>query len=117
NPLLKEGDVVFIDKTDEYYGIVGQIKFPANYEAVEGETLKDLIELAGGVLSKARKDSIELIRFAEDGKSQFSMYFHIEEIEADPIPLQNKDLVIVREKPEYLLPQFVRIEGKIKYPG
>lgn len=117
NPFLKEGDVVFVDKTDETYGIVGQIKFPASYEAVEGETLKELIELSGGVLSKARKDSIELIRFAEDGKSQYSLYFNIDEIETEQIILKNKDLVIVREIPEYLLPQFVRIEGKIKYPG
>lgn len=117
NPYLKEGDIVIIDKTDEIVTIVGQIKYPASYEFKKGESLKELIELAGGFLRKARTDSIELIRFKEDGKSQYSLYYNYDELNSISIPLQNHDLIIIREIPEFLLPQFVRIEGKIKYPG
>ncbi|MFO7526198.1 MAG: polysaccharide biosynthesis/export family protein [Ignavibacteriaceae bacterium] len=117
NPLLKEGDVVKIDKTDEIVSIFGQIKFSANYEFIEGENILQLIELAGGLLTKARKDSIELIRFADDGKLQFSLYFSYDEILSNPEPLKNKDLIIVRELTEYMVPHYVRVDGKIKYPG
>lgn len=117
NPLLKEGDVVQVDKTDEIVSIFGQIKFPANYEFVEGENILDLIELSGGLLTKSRKDSIELIRFADDGKSQYSLYFNYDDLQTNPEPLKNKDLVIVRELTEYMVPHYVRVDGKIKYPG
>jgi len=117
NPLLREGDVVIVDKTDKVVSIVGQIKFPASYEYVEGEDLAELIDLAGGFITKSRKDSIELIRFSDDGKSQYSLYFSYDELLNERIKLKNKDLVIVREIPEYLLPHYVKIEGRIKYPG
>lgn len=117
NPLLREGDVVIIDKTDKVVSIVGQIKFPASYEYVEGEDLADLIDLAGGFLTKARKDSIEVIRFSDDGKSQYSLYFSYDELLKESVKLKNKDLIIVREIPEYLVPHYVKIEGRIKYPG
>jgi len=117
NPLLREGDVVIVDKTDKVVSIVGQIKFPASYEYVEGEDLTELIDLAGGFITKSRKDSIELIRFSDDGQSQYSLYFNYDELLNERVKLKNKDLIIVREIPQYLLPHYVKIEGKIKYPG
>jgi protein involved in polysaccharide export with SLBB domain len=117
NPFLKEGDVVIVDKTDKIVTILGQIKYPASYEFVQSENLKQLIELAGGLLTKARLDSIELIRFDDEGNTQYSLYFSYDEIFSNPEPLKNRDLIIIRELPEYMLSHFVRIEGEIKYPG
>ena len=66
---LVEGDVVIIQKVDQVVNISGQIQYPALYEFRPNETIVDLIELAGGFTYNARKDTIELIRFLEDGKN------------------------------------------------
>ncbi len=80
NPLLVEGDVVLIQKVDQVVRISGQIQYPALYEFRPNETIKDLIELAGGFTFNARKDTIELIRFQEDGQTQISKYFSYDDI-------------------------------------
>lgn len=117
NPFLREGDVVIIDRVDKFVTINGQVKYPAFYEYKEGETVDQLISLAGGLLFNAKKDSIELIRFADDGKNQFSQYYSYEEIVSNQIRLKFGDQVIVRILPEYFVSQYVTIQGKVKYPG
>lgn len=117
NPLLREGDVVIVDRSDKLVGIIGRVKFPANYEFLEGETVDQLIELAGGFIHKARIDSIELIRFSGDGKTQQSFYFSFESLKNNPVNLKTGDLIAVREIPEFEVPRFVQIQGKVKFPG
>ncbi len=117
NPMLREGDVVIIDKIDKIVRISGSVKYPAAYEFVQGENINDLVNLAGGFLATARKDTIELIRFNENGFRQNSKYFSLEQIQNDDIKLQNKDQVIVRSIPEYLEEHYVLVSGYVNYPG
>ncbi len=117
NPLLREGDVVMVDVVDKTVQISGMVKYPAIYEYVEGETVNDLIELAGGFLTRAKKDTIEVVSFLEDGKTQKSKYYPYDYIVSNNIFLKNMDHVIVRQIPEYLVEYFVKIDGFVKYPG
>ena len=117
NPLLVEGDVVMVQKVDQVIRISGQVQYPALYEFRPDETIKDLIKLAGGFTFDARKDTIELIRFLEDDKTQLSKYYSYDEIEQNNIYLQNKDHVVVRQIPEYLIDHYVVINGYVRYPG
>lgn len=117
NPLLREGDIILIDKVDKTVSINGQVKFPGAYEFVQGETLYDLINIAGGTLSRAREDSIEIVRFEPNGKDQRSIYYPLEQLEKEKIPLNFGDLVLVRELPDYFIDKAVKIEGYVKYPG
>lgn len=117
NPLLKEGDLVKVDRTDKIVFLSGNIKYPAAYEFLPDESVDELIELGGGLLSKSRTDSIEVIRFDENGKTQFSLYFDYNELLKNKILLRHKDHVIVRELPEYLEENFITIKGKVRYPG
>jgi len=117
NPLLNDGDVVLIDKIDKVVTISGAIKFPATYEFVEGESISDLIKLAGGFLFNAKTDSIELVRYDIEGKNQKSYYYSYQEIVEKNLTLIFKDNVLIRVIPEYYIDNFVRIEGWVKYPG
>ncbi len=117
NPYLNDGDVVLVDKVDQTVYIAGQVKYPATYEYRKDETVKDLIDLAGGFLYKAKTDSIEVVSFVEDGKSQKSKYYSIELLTANSVKLNKSDQVIVRELSEYYTEQWITINGKIKYPG
>jgi len=117
NPYLKDGDVVIVERVNKIVSIMGLVLYPATYEFREGETINDLINLAGGLTYKARKDSIELIRFDENGINQFSQYFSYDDIHHNNIELKFSDLVVIRELTTYYDEQWVSIEGKIKYPG
>ncbi len=117
NPLLNDDDVVIVDKVDKIVLINGRIKYPGAYEFIEGETAANLINIAGGVLSKARTDSIELVRFDKEGKNQISEYYTYNEIMTNKILLHDRDNILIREIPDYLEAKYVMIKGYVKYPG
>lgn len=117
NPILVEGDVVLVQIVDKVVRISGQIQLPALYEFRPDETILNLINLSGGFLFDARKDTIELIRFREDGKTQTSSYYSYDDLMNTDVFLQNKDHVVVRKIPEYLIDHYVQIIGYVKFPG
>jgi protein involved in polysaccharide export with SLBB domain len=117
NPILVEGDVVLVSKVDRVVQISGEVIYPAVYEYREGETILDLIKLAGGFTYKARKDSIELVKFIDNGEKQVSNYFSYNSLNENDVVLQNKDHIMVRQIPEYLIDYYVRVDGYVKYPG
>lgn len=117
NPYLREGDFVFIDLADKSVSILGAVKFPGTYEYIKNQKLSELILFSGGFLAKAKTDSIEIIRFKEDNKTQYSLFISKEEIETKDFTLMNKDKVVIRDIPEYLKDNSILIEGFVKYPG
>jgi polysaccharide export outer membrane protein len=117
NPLLREGDIVIVDKVDIVVSIYGMIKYPGIYEFVEGENVDHLIKIAGGLLAKARTDSIEIVSFKDNGKMQVSNYYSLQKIKADNIPLHYEDNVLIREIPDYFNPKYVQVKGYVNYPG
>jgi polysaccharide export outer membrane protein len=117
NPFLREGDIVIVDRVDKVVTIYGLIKYPGIYEYIDGETVEELIRLAGGFRSKAKTDSIEVVTFENIGKYQRSTYYSYKELAEKKIKLNIQDQVIVREIPEYYIDRFVKVEGFVKYPG
>ncbi|MEJ2103934.1 MAG: SLBB domain-containing protein [Ignavibacteriaceae bacterium] len=117
NPILVEGDVVIVSKVDKIVQITGEVIYPAVYEYREGESVLDLIKLAGGFTYKARKDSIELVKFVDSGEEQKSYYYSYDQLKHNDVTVHNKDNIMVRQIPEYLIDYFVKIEGFVKYPG
>ncbi len=69
------------------------------------------------LLYKAKKDSIEVVSFSDDGKSQFSKYYSYDYINTNPIKLKHSDQVIIREISEYFDEQWINLNGQVKYPG
>jgi protein involved in polysaccharide export with SLBB domain len=60
---LRSGDVVFIPPVGDTAGIDGEVRRPAIYEFLPGETLSDLISFAGGLTPSAytKKSTLERI--------------------------------------------------------
>lgn len=117
NPFLSDGDLVIIEKVDKTVFISGQIKYPAVYEFRSGESVYDLIKLAGGLKYKARTDSIEVVSFDVNGLKQFSKYYSLDFLKSNFVPLKFSDQVLVRELSEFYDEQWVTIKGLVKYPG
>ena len=117
NPLLMDGDIVLVDKVDKTISISGEVKFPGIYEYIEGETIADFIKLSGGLLDDARTDTIEVVSFQPDGRSEISRYYSYDTISEEQILLKNRDKILVRAIPDYYNEKFVEIKGYVKYPG
>ncbi len=117
NPLLMDGDIVLVDKVDNTISIAGEVKFPGIYEFVDGETIADFIKVSGGLLNDAKTDTIEVVSFQPDGKSEISRYYTYDALMSEQILLKNKDKILVRAIPDYYSEKFVKIKGYVKYPG
>lgn len=117
NPILQEGDAVIVDKVDKIVSVEGEVKYPGVYEYVPGESAENLIKIAGGFLSRAKTDTIEIVRFDAQGRNQYSLYYSNDELISKNILLENNDQVFVRRKPYYYIYKYVELKGWVKYPG
>ncbi len=65
---LNEGDYILVPILGKVVSISGAIKRPYKYELLKNETLKDLIDFAGGLSVDAYKKNIKITRFENDSK-------------------------------------------------
>jgi protein involved in polysaccharide export with SLBB domain len=67
NPFMRSGDRINVPPAGAHATISGRVKKPGSYEIVEGETIADLIDLAGGFATDALEDSVLLTRVESGG--------------------------------------------------
>ena len=114
NPFLQQGDIIRIPLKEHFAGIFGGIKIPGNYEFIEGETLSQFVELAGGLRPDADPSKVEITRFIST-KEKFSFLTTMSQ--ADTIIICSEDHIMIRYDREYKRQDIVYITGEIKYPG
>ena len=117
DPLLLDGDVLFVPASKEFIEVHGAVANPGRYECASGDSLSTLLQIGGGLLPSARRRAL-LVRF--DGPSRRdSTWFDIDEHEVAEInpSLRDGDHVFVYFTADYhVLPQ-VEILGEIARPG
>lgn len=59
---LQEGDVVLVKPYEILVNVKGKVKRPMNYEMKEGESMKSLLEYAGGFAQGAYNKSVTVVR-------------------------------------------------------
>lgn len=69
NISLQDEDILKIEHYRQRVSIKGAVKNPGVFEAIQGETLKNLISFAGGFSDNAYKGSINLLRMTESEKT------------------------------------------------
>lgn len=69
NIILQDGDILKIEPYKIRATITGGVKHSGIFEAIQGETLQNLIRFAGGYADNANKTIITTIRFTEKGKT------------------------------------------------
>lgn len=132
NQLLQREDEIFIssklDLKDSFKVIIqGEIRLPGEYDYVEKLTLKDLILQAGG-FTNAAYNKIEIARLINrdsiaptDNRASSILYTEINEQDLSTgssfISLMPFDVITIRRKSGYLLPETVTINGQIQFPG
>lgn len=131
NLLLKREDEILIssilDLRDSFkVTIQGEIRMPGEYDYVENLTLRDIILQAGGFTDAAYK-SIEIARLikrdsiaATDNRASSIINTEIDgdlSINSNAVTIMPFDVITVRRKAGYTLPESVLISGQIQYPG
>ena len=108
NPLLKPGDRIYVPHPDVLTQILGQVKYPDTYELLTGETLAELIAMAGGTLPNAEKARVEISRLDRNGKPQLIV---LDLAQSADLALQHGDRVNIRSTVEDL--QSILVEGAL----
>lgn len=131
NLILKREDEVMISSVLELRDlfkvtIQGEIRIPGEYDYVENLTLRDLILQAGGFTDAAYKN-IEIARLIKrdsiaptDNRASSIINTQIDgdlSTNAASVPIQPFDVITVRKKAGYTLPESVTISGQVQYPG
>ena len=109
---LSDGDIIKVGPYDCLVKVIGHVKRPMWYEMKSSETVKDLLEYAGGFDGKAYTKSVRLKRTVG---SEYSIY-SIEEPQMNSFNLADGDLL---EADENLVRynNMVEIRGAVKHPG
>lgn len=117
--LLQPGDVLFIEAAGPQAAVLGSVNRPAIVEFLPGETVADLLRLAGGYGSLADRTALVLEPVAlrrEQGALQLPMP------EAERRPLSDGDVLRVRSLAgtagsSQLRNKRVLVEGEVRRPG
>jgi|TARA_B110000467_G_scaffold158450_1_gene174636 protein involved in polysaccharide export with SLBB domain len=113
SPFLRRGDVLKIGYIELYSSIWGGVNRPQTYEYVPGETILELMNLAGGTTSRADKEKIDVTSFINGEK----ITNHYSIIELANILVKPDDIVLVHEDNYKNRQTIVNINGEIKFPG
>jgi protein involved in polysaccharide export with SLBB domain len=118
NPFVRDGDVVYVPPRYESVPIWGSVYREGLYEFTEGETLGEIIELAGGLRPEALTDSVEVQRFrADDPASSQSMVLALEPTVLGQFTMAPGDRVFVRSVAGWHRDAEATIRGEVEHPG
>jgi len=113
---LQNNDVLFVPVAQKVVTLEGAVHRPMRYELIEKESLKDVIEYAGGLTYNAYQESAQIERF-EDGEVKY-MEFSLENVMSgkQKVELNNGDIIRIRtsNKP---MENYVAINGGVYYGG
>ena len=112
---VESADVIYIPTVRSTVSIDGEVMRPAIYELKGGESVEDLILLAGGVSPKAFIRSIKLQRISSDG---FKTVYDLDlSNDADKsFKVRSGDHVVVGEITDYNK-KIVTLSGAVRHPG
>ena len=117
NPLLEPYDIVFI-RPDPYFSmqrkveVIGNVMYPGEYSILNAsETIKDIIERAGGVKESAYLEGSTFIRNGEEIKISLSNVIKKSKSKYNYQVQDNDKIIIVS------YPRFFTLSGEINAPG
>ena len=113
---LQSGDVLFVPTIDSVVEIRGEVRRPMAYELVGGETVADLIQMAGGFTKEAFADLAVLIRTSLQGGLPTAESVNLLESQIASLLLRDGDILQVPSTGDTLA-NGVSVEGAVYRPG
>ena len=127
NPYVRMGDVIHVPyRTHEVFAY-GSVNEEGPQEFLAGDSVGDLITLAGGIAGSAPLEIAEIWRFKPDGistevvsliesgNSEVISTYTVDDISDEP--LQPKDMLFIRVRSDWQQSPTVHLHGELKYRG
>lgn len=112
--ILKPGDIVFIPPVGKQITIKGEVRRPAIFELKNGESINDIIKMAGGLNGKAYPQKTVVERFSNDN---FKTVVKLDaKNESTNYQAVNGDVITIPAISEQL-GNAVTLIGAVTYPG
>ncbi len=117
NPVLQDGDRIVVPISGERAAIRGAVGRGGDFEVLDGETVADLVAIAGGTPPWADRSRVELRRFTSpSGPSTETILVDLDGASAST-EMRPGDQVFVPAVPDYHLQRTVDVHGEVLYPG
>ena len=113
---LQNGDVLYVPIAQKVVSIEGAVKRPMRYEMIDGETLSDLIEYAGGLSWNVYPKFVQIERI-DDGEVKL-MEYNLKEVTSGgrKVELQAGDIVRIKAAAQPN-ENYVTVSGNVYYAG
>ncbi len=119
NRLLQPGDVLYVESAGPQVALLGSVNRPAVFEFLPGDTVADVLRMAGGLSTVAARDRLQLERLGNRvgvGAVQLSLP------EDASTPLADGDVLRAISLVDTALPTLgrnkrVRVDGEVLRPG
>ena len=113
---LQNNDVLFVPIAQKVVSISGAVRRPMRYEMVDGETLKDLIDYAGGLTDNVYPNFVQIER-RENGEIKYLEY-NLSQVVAgkEKVALASGDIIRIKAAGRPI-ENFVAINGDVYYGG
>ena len=109
------------DYPAQIISITGAVKNPGEYPFIAGDTVRDLIKLAGGLNVDAFLEKAEIRRIDNNQSFQPDIRFLSvnlnEEFISNRMKLKNRDHLRVNSKKDWSASNSIQITGEVLYPG
>jgi len=117
---LEEGDTLFLPVIGPVVAVQGEVRRPARYELLGPETLRDVLEMAGGVRATGYAQTVKVERVIQNERREL-VNLNVAQLlageeAAENLPLQDGDSVTIFS----VLPppkNAVTVEGQVRRPG
>ena len=109
---LKDNDIIYIPYYERRVRLRGEVKTPAIFELLPGETLADAFEFSGGFTEIAFKENIEVLRYGAQMKELYTVsYDQLASFEVLGAEIATVSSVLDQIKSR------IKIEGAVYRPG
>jgi protein involved in polysaccharide export with SLBB domain len=108
NPMLHEGQTVFVPSRGRACDVTGEVWRPGPYEILPDETVMDIVRLAGGFTTNAERGELVLEQLSADEKVSITK---MDEATAGTTVITDRDVIVVPDKRSFPGIDFVRVQG------
>ena len=113
---LQHNDILYVPLAQKVVNLEGAVKRPMRYELAGKESLKELLDFAGGVLFNANIELIQVER--QTGAQPILTEYRLSEVLSGKVLVELMDGDLIRLRASTVpLEQFASIEGAVYYPG
>jgi len=121
NPSVRDGDVILVGFSRSGVLVNGEVHSPGEIEYAPGDSLGPMLDLAGGPTERAWLDTLLIARYLEGSATpqRIALYGGTPSAyrEARAFPLEERDAILVRARPDWDVRHTTEVKGEVRYPG